>query len=178
MHQLQHEDFIDSLASMRDQLCDSAASWHGMICMLLLCPCETGQTFLHAIEGNAQAHRCVRCGAAMIALLAGSPDTDVVLSEAELTEVISCLAGQKGEDLYDEGPVELKVECESYDLRVGERASNKRQRCAGNAAQAALDSARGTRSQGRRKEGLHKKEPLPPGWVVKIITIEDGRRCE
>ena len=114
----------------------------------------------------------------MIALLAGSPDTDVVLSEAELTEVISCLAGQTGEDLYDELPSELKVECESYDLRVGERASSKRQRNAGNAAQAALDSARGTRAQSRRKEGLPKKEPLPAGWMVKIITIEDGRRCK
>lgn len=114
----------------------------------------------------------------MVALLAGSPDTDVVLSEADLTYVVSCLAEQTGEDLSDEPPGDLKVECESYDLRVGERASNKRQRSAGNAAQAALDSARGTRSQNRRREGLPKKEPLPPGWVVKIITIEDGRRCE
>ena len=111
-------------------------------------------------------------------LLNGCPDTDVVLSEADLTDVISCLAGQTGEDLYDERPADLKIECESYDLRVGERASNKRQRSAGNAAQAALDSARGTRSQGRKGEGLPKKEPLPPGWVAKIITIEDGRRCE
>ncbi|CAL5218706.1 g417 [Coccomyxa viridis] len=109
-------------------------------------------------------------------LLNGCPDTDVVLSEADLTDVISCLAGQTGEDLYDERPADLKIECESYDLRVGERASNKRQRSAGNAAQAALDSARGTRSQGRKGEGLPKKEPLPPGWVAKIITIEDGRR--
>ena len=111
-------------------------------------------------------------------LLTGCPDTDVVLSEADLTDVNTCLAEQTGEDLYDERPADLKIECESYDLRVGERASDKRQRSAGNAAQAALDSARGTRSQGRKGEGLPKKEPLPPGWVVKIITIEDGRRCE
>lgn len=116
----------------------------------------------------------------MVALAsAGCPDTDVVLTEADLTDVIVCLNGQVGEDLYYQRPAELKVKCESYDLRVGERGSSKRQRSAGNTTQAAIYSARGTRSQNKKREGLPtSKPPLPPGWKVKHVTIEDGRQCK
>lgn len=112
----------------------------------------------------------------MVALICdGCPDTDVVLSEADLTDVITCLDGQTGEYFQDEEPAALKVECESYDLRVGERSSSKRQR---NATQAAFDSARGTRSQSARREGLPPRAPLPPGWSIKNVTNGDGRQCE
>lgn len=105
----------------------------------------------------------------------GCPDTDIVLREADLTSVITCLDGQTGEYFQDEEPAALKVECESYDLRVGERSSSKRQR---KATQAAFDSARGTRSQSARREGRPPRAPLPPGWSSKNVTTGDGGQCE
>ena len=113
----------------------------------------------------------------MVTLLyTGCPDTDIVLSEEDLAEVTSCLAGQTGEDLRNEAPVGLRVECQSYDLRVGERSSNKRQRKAGNATQAAIAS---TRSQSRKRDGLPpRKGSLPSGWSLGKITRSDGRLCE
>ena len=112
----------------------------------------------------------------MVALICtGCPDTDIVLSEEDLAEVTSCLAGQTGEDLRNEIPAGLRVECHSYDLRVGERSSNKRQRKAGNATQAAIAS---TRSQSRKREGLPPRGPLPSGWSLGKTTRSDGRLCE
>jgi hypothetical protein len=112
----------------------------------------------------------------MIALISdGCPDTDVVLCEADLTGAITCLDGQTGEDRQDEEPAALKVESESYDLRVGERSSSKRQR---KATHAAFGSARGTRSQGARREGLPPRAPLPPGWSIRDVINADGRQCE
>jgi hypothetical protein len=105
----------------------------------------------------------------------GCPDTDIVLGEADLTVVITCLDGQTGEYVQDEEPAALKVECESYDLRVGERSSSKRQR---KATQAAFDSARGTRSLSARREGRPPRAPLPPGWSIKTVTTGDGGQCE
>ena len=112
----------------------------------------------------------------MVALTSdGCPDTDIVLREADLTDVITCLDGQTGECFQDEEPAALKVECESYDLRVGERSSSKRQR---KATQAAFDSARGTRSQSARRERLPPRAPLPPGWSIKNVTNGYGGKRE
>ena len=113
----------------------------------------------------------------MVTLLyTGCPDTDIVLSEEDLAEVASCLAGQTGEDLQNELPAGLRIECHSYDLRVGERSSNKRQRKAGNATQAAIAS---TRSQSRKRDGLPpRKGSLPSGWSLGKITRSDGRLCK